>query len=317
MVCFDFSKSAKNIARNLYGRVFVQDIRKVVFYIRRFGVKNAARGVSKKIKDELFGGLKKFYARRLEADATDAKTYGAKGMLNFLGIGAQKAGTSWLYSNLSRHPIISFPAGKEVHFWDQQYARGVTWYKSLFDGEPKKLKGEITPAYAILDRGVIEQIYAINEDLKLIYIIRNPIERTWSSALMALGRAEMSVEEASDQWFIDHFLSSGSLRRGDYEKCIRTWRSVFPVDQLLILRFEEIKKTPKAMLKKCCQHLGIDGSVYDRIDEATLGKAVFKGIDYKIRPSLLPVLIDLYKKKILSLSEYLQEDFSEWIDKYR
>lgn len=42
-------------------------------------------------------------------------------MLDFLGIGAQKAGTTWLYEKLRLHPDIAFPAGKEVHFWDQKY----------------------------------------------------------------------------------------------------------------------------------------------------------------------------------------------------
>ena len=71
-------------------------------------------------------------------------------MLDFLGIGAQKAGTSWLFRWLGAHPRISFPAGKEVHFWDKKRDRGIDWYRGLFDADDGKLHGEITPAYACL-----------------------------------------------------------------------------------------------------------------------------------------------------------------------
>lgn len=235
-------------------------------------------------------------------------------MLGFLGIGAQKAGTSWLYQNLSRHPQINFPAGKEVHFWDQHYTRSVAWYLSLFEGEAGKMKGEITPAYAILDKRRIEEIFELNHKLKLIYIIRNPIERAWSSALMALARAEMHIDEASDQWFVEHFTSRGSLARGDYKTCITRWCDVFPADQLLILRHESISSSPRSLLKECCGHLGIDGSVYDSVEESSLRQVVFESSRHPIRASLLPVLIGIYEEKILSLSRYLNEDFSGWMN---
>ena len=120
-------------------------------------------------------------------------------MLDFLGIGAQKAGTTWLYEQLRLHPDISFPAGKEVHFWDLQYERGIEWYRPLFTHDKCKCLGEITPAYAMLSKVHIEEIRDINPSLKIIYILRNPIHRAWSSALMALKRAEMTIDEASDQ----------------------------------------------------------------------------------------------------------------------
>ena len=73
-------------------------------------------------------------------------------MIDFLGIGAQKAGTTWIYQHLSRHPQICFPAGKEIHFWDHYRNNGVDWWTSLFaDDHPGRKQGEITPAYATLD----------------------------------------------------------------------------------------------------------------------------------------------------------------------
>jgi len=235
-------------------------------------------------------------------------------MLDFLGIGAQKAGTTWLYEMLRKHPEVLFPAGKEVHFWDARRDEGVEWYQSLFAGEELgKKKGEITPAYAILPVEAIRDIHAINPALRSIYLIRNPVERAWSSALMALGRAEMTIDEASDQWFIDHFRSAGSLARGDYETCIRNWRSVFPSGQLLVLRYEKIRSEPQAVLTQCCRHLGIEEKFFAAAGAKPLGQRVFSGPGHAIRPGLLPVLREIYYPRLRKLGEFLQEDFGEWL----
>jgi hypothetical protein len=136
-------------------------------------------------------------------------------MIDFLGIGAQKAGTTWIYQHLSRHPDIRFPAGKEVHFWDCCRANGVEWWTGLFaDGHPRRKQGEITPAYATLDEATIREIAALLPSLRVFYSLRNPMARAWSSALMVLERAEMTIDDASHPWFLDHFKSAGSRRRG-------------------------------------------------------------------------------------------------------
>src|SRR3546814_16384455 len=70
------------------------------------------------------------------------------------------------------------------------------------------------------------------------------------SALMALGRAEMKVEEASDQWFIDHFLSEGSRHRGDYETCLRNWSSVFGSSRVRVLLLDDVKADPCSALDR-------------------------------------------------------------------
>lgn len=231
-------------------------------------------------------------------------------MLNFLGIGAQKSGTSWLYKALSEHPKIAFPGGKEVHFWDQQRSLGVEWYAQLFSNEAY-INGDITPAYGFLPTEVIQEIYDLMPHLRLIYLIRNPIERAWSSARMALGRAEMLHEEASDQWFIDHFNSKGSLARGDYEACIRQWRNIFSASQLLIIPYDAICNEPIAVANKCLNHIGQDG-IFVPTDSTKLRERIFKGDDVPLRQSLLPSLHAIYLKRIESLEKYLNEDFSSW-----
>ena len=232
-------------------------------------------------------------------------------MLNFLGIGAQKSGTTWLYDKLSQHPAVSFPAGKEVHFWDAQRSQGVQWYRALFDVPDGRLHGDITPAYGFLPQSVIAEVFAEFPDVRLIYLVRNPIERAWSSAKMAVKRAEMLVSEASDQWFIDHFRSAGSLARGDYEGCLKNWYAVYPEDNLLVLRFDELVDQPLHLLGKCCRHLGID-NIYTS-GAVSLHDRVFAGEPDAVRPSLLPILHEIYDSKIHSFAQYLDEDLSAWL----
>lgn len=233
-------------------------------------------------------------------------------MLSFLGIGAQKAGTTWLYAQLNKHPRIGFPRGKEIHFWDRLDDPGrIPAYLAWFD-DPRLCQGEITPAYALLPVEVIARIRRVAPDLRLLYLLRNPVERAWSSALMALGRAEMTFDEASDRWFIDHFRSSGSLRRGDYASCIRNWRRVFPAEQLLLLRHEAIRDRPEELLRACCAHIGVTPPDAGLL--AGCRERVFAGPVHPLRPALREVLIELYRPRVAALEELLDEDFGGWLD---
>jgi hypothetical protein len=234
-------------------------------------------------------------------------------MLDFLGIGAQKCGTTWLFELLSLHPRVRFPAGKEVHYWDSHRDRGIDWYKSLFAGQPPSaVVGEITPAYAILPTDTIAEVARTFPALRLIYLLRNPIERAWSAALMAMQRAELEIDEATDQWFIDHFESKGSRARGDYETCIRNWRAAFSDEQLALILHERIRTQPFDVYARCCAHLGIEAHDTPEI-RAQVGRIVFAGPGSPIRPALREYLRARYRPKVESLSRYLDTDLSTWL----
>lgn len=234
-------------------------------------------------------------------------------MLSFLGIGAQKAGTTWLYEQISHHPQLAFPLGKEAHFWDRPHdAVSIADYLSHFTNV-SAIAGEMTPSYAILPSLTVREIRACNPHLRLIYLIRNPIDRAWSSALMALQRAQMTIDEASDTWFSDHFHSAASLKRGDYQSCLETWRAVFPDEQLLVLRFEQIALEPESLLNRCFQHLGVHLMKPEQLRQQNCRQAIFTGPGYSLRPSLKLVLKTLYQDKIEKLARYLNTDLSAWL----
>lgn len=234
-------------------------------------------------------------------------------MLSFLGIGAQKAGTTWLYEHFSRHPQLAFPLGKEAHFWDRPHdADAVAAYLKHF-ADVSGTAGEITPSYAALPSETVRKIHGCNPRMRLIYLIRNPMDRAWSSALMALQRAQMTLDEASDAWFSDHFRSAASLKRGDYQSCLETWRAVFSSEQLLVLRFEQIVEEPEALLNRCFQHLGVSPVDPEQLRRQGCRNPVFTGPGYALRPSLRPILKGLYQDKIEKLSRYLDTDLRDWL----
>jgi hypothetical protein len=236
-------------------------------------------------------------------------------MLDFLGIGAQKAGTTWIYQHLSRRPDIRFPAGKEVHFWDCCRSNGVAWWTGLFaDGHQRQKQGEITPAYATLDEATIREIAAVAPNLRVFFSLRNPIARAWSSALMALERAEMTIDDASHLWFLDHFKSAGSRRRGDYLSCIKRWQAVFCDEQFLTIMFDDIIKDPRGVLVRLCRHLGADTSWVGELPAAELAMPVFAGPGFDLPEPLLVSLRVLYKPMINPLSDLLGRDLSAWLD---
>ncbi|MCM8738700.1 sulfotransferase [Azospirillum sp. A1-3] len=235
-------------------------------------------------------------------------------MLHFLGIGAQKSGTTWLYHNLKKHPAVFLTEEKELHFWNSHKDRGLDWYRAQFAPAPAgAVAGEITPAYGILPSETVAEIKREFPELRLIYLIRNPIERAWSGALMAIPRAEMTVEEASDTWFIDHFNSQGSASRGDYETCLRVWRSHFPAARIHVDTFDEIVSNPRGVLQRCSTHLGIDPTGFDSVPDDSLMTPLNVGLRRPMRPTLHHYLDRLYRPKIESLGRYLGRDLSHWL----
>ncbi len=233
-------------------------------------------------------------------------------MIDFLGIGAQKCGTTWLYEHLKGHPQIRFPAGKEIHFWDSKREQGIAWWLSLFPKTTNERQGEITPAYALLDLETIAAVKAAAPALRLFYSIRNPIARAWSSALMALGRAELTIDEVSDQWFVDHFQSRGSRQRGNYPQCIKNWLTVFPDESFHLTVLDDQRQNPKLTLVKLAAHIGVDTAPFLSADEDMLRLPIFQGPVVEIRPRLLAYLRRLYADEIEQLGRLLARDFTAW-----
>jgi hypothetical protein len=241
-------------------------------------------------------------------------------MLDFLGIGAQKAGTTWLFDQLRKHPDICFPVGKETHFWSKHYVPGDYFqefqppYFQKFNATPAgAVCGEITPGYAILSTATIDEIYQYNPKLRIVLIIRNPIDRAWSAALMAMNKSQITFQEASNEWFSIILKSAASISRGDYQKTIRTWRMTFPAENVLVLRYEDISTNPINFLNTCFTHLGVQELSAETLEKNGCYERIFSSSTHELPSELRPLLEQIYQIRIRQLSDYLHEDLTTWL----
>src|SRR4051812_46716716 len=120
---------------------------------------------------------------------------------DFIIIGVQKGGTSSLFEYLKQHPNIKTSVVKEVHYYDSDYKKGMKWYRSFFPLNEKNKKiiyGEASPYY-FFHPLVPERIYKDNPNIKLILLLRDPVDRAYSHYQMERrkGREKLkSFEEA-------------------------------------------------------------------------------------------------------------------------
>ena len=182
---------------------------------------------------------------------------------DFLVIGAQKAGTTALYAYLRWHPGITGPSWKEVSFFDRHWWRGESWYRGQFPlRSGGKLVGEASPSY-LFHPLAPERARAVVPDAKLIALLRDPVDRAYSQYQheVALGREPLSFEDAvaaegartrgeaerliadpkafSRAWW-DHTY----VARGRYAEQLERWLAVFPREQLLVVRTEDLGESP-------------------------------------------------------------------------
>ena len=194
---------------------------------------------------------------------------------NFLIIGAQKSGTSWLAANLRQHPDVFMPKD-EIHYFDKSYnfRQGISWYKQHFTGvENQTAIGEKTPDYLWANGKGVEghlpnvhqNIYETLPDIKLILVLRNPVYRAISAANHIIRSGRVSPLHNIDDLLLGHkqylLEGHGVIDYGRYYRQIQAYQDYFAFNQMLILIFEEdIIQNPHIGLKKVCDFIGVDSS---------------------------------------------------------
>lgn len=238
---------------------------------------------------------------------------GGRGLLlpDFLGIGAQKCGTTWLYENLARHPNLFLPAVKELHYFDWHFRRPLSWYCDKFAPGAGLTLGEITPNYCTLAAERIAFIRKIMPEVRLIFLMRNPIDRAWSQAVMNLAeKTGRSPDAVSDKEFHDHFHHRRSRMRGAYLENLDRWLSYFPEDQLYCGFFDSIVQQPRNLLQDILRFLGVSLDVDWNLFPAE--QVVRKGVADAIPERHRAVLEQLYKDDIRLLHERFGDRIGRW-----
>ncbi len=230
---------------------------------------------------------------------------------DFLGIGGQKAGTTWLHANLSCHPDLFLATQKELHYFDWHLHTRLRDYARHFADAGDRVAGEITPAYQLLPVSRIRMIKALCPALRLILILRNPIERAWSQAKMGLAANKgRQIDDISDDEFVTFFRSRPSFGRGQYTEAIDRWRSIFGDDRLLVLFHDEIRSNPEALLTRAFVHLGVTPDIdWTRFQTRDV---VFQGIETPLPDRFRSALRELYAAEIDALARRYGEPATAW-----
>jgi hypothetical protein len=180
---------------------------------------------------------------------------------NFLVIGAMKCATTSLFDALGRHPQIFVSDPKEPEFFckDEIFARGWSWYESMFEAAEGRIAiGEGSTSYTkrMLFPRAAERVAAHLPDAKLLYIVRHPLDRILSHWLHTAVevRSMPPLAEALERW--PHFVDT-SL----YWKQIDAYRGYFPDDRILILFFEDFVERPTEVMRRCYDFLEVDAEL--------------------------------------------------------
>ncbi len=183
---------------------------------------------------------------------------------SFVVIGAMKAGTTSLHAYLDLHREISMPFTiKEVNFFNRSdnWNRGISWYKSNFRLNNLK-KGEVCPNYAMFPAfpEVPERMYSILPDARLIYILRDPIERMLSQIHHQLidGRETREIAEIiadnTDRW---HYRAY-SMYYSQLEKFLAFYKK----ERILIVTLEMLNQSPQLVMSEVFSFLAVDSTFY-------------------------------------------------------
>ena len=177
---------------------------------------------------------------------------------DFLGIGAAKAGTTWMYENLRLHPEIFVSTPKELNYFNQNFNKSLRSYTNYFKAGSNKVKGDITPGYATLSKNRIRFIKKVMPEVKLILIMRNPIEQQWAHAYHDLVKVcNVDVDDVSNEEFKEYFHKSAFFIRGGYSGLLDRWLSIFSADQFHIGYYDDIKYRPQEFLNSVFEFIRV------------------------------------------------------------
>jgi hypothetical protein len=219
----------------------------------------------------------------------------AKTRLDFLVIGAQKAGTTSLFEYLRRHPEVYLPPGKEVPYFsdDGMVAHGWDSYltQTFAGADPARRWGTASPQYmagAVLapaapvegapELAVPGRIQARLPEVRLVAILRDPVARAASHHRMMWLRGEetRTFEQAVDEQLRPQALeatrtaptpTSAYVAWGEYGRILAGYLELFPTEQLLVIYTEDLEQRPVEVLAEVHRHLGVEADVVpDNLD---------------------------------------------------
>jgi hypothetical protein len=265
--------------------------------------------------------------RRLRSDYRTL-TAPLRGLPSVLLIGAQRSGTTSLFNYLVRHPAVLPPLGKEIHYFDLHFARGVRWYRGRFPYAYRLRGGAMTldaSPYYLLHPRAPERAARLLPDVKLVALLRNPVDRAFSHYQHEVrdGRERLSFAEAIEQeagrlageeerlrdepdYYSFHHHRYSYARRGLYLEQLARWAAHFPRVQLLVLQSEVLFREPAATVGRVNAFLGLAPHRSGRYEPFYQGN-----YDRGMPPELRRRLVEHFEPHNRELYRWLGEEF-DW-----
>jgi hypothetical protein len=278
---------------------------------------------------------------------------------SFVCIGAQKAGTTWLYANLKSHPDIHLTPLKEVHYFDEVYQkvktglyhritakeglskwmwrgtirrsfkrayydkslmefswflrfyffrRSFSWYRKLFDCPPDKISGDITPDYCILDQDTIASIKEYFPRLKILYIIRNPVDRAWSALKMRYVKRRDYALDDIDRALVDDYYDK-FYEFNDVCRTLTNWTAFFTGEQFKVSFYDELLEKPADFYNNILTYLGVDsvGPESDDQKDDMLHHKVHAGVKAGMPMKVKKILCEKNYDQLIRLNDYFRK----------
>ncbi len=189
---------------------------------------------------------------------SDSAAGPARGALpNLIVIGAQKCGTSVLHYYLSLHPEVSMSKPKELNFFieERNWPRGVDWYAAQFDAEAR-VRGEASPNYTAFPQhaGVPERMASVAGDAKLIYMIRDPLERI--AAHWVHNYAKRREKGTLAETLVHP--NTSYVTRSKYAMQLERFLQHYPKERILVFQQSELRHKRRETLRRVFEFIGVD-----------------------------------------------------------
>jgi hypothetical protein len=262
---------------------------------------------------------------------------------SFIVAGGVRCATGWIRSCLIEHPEV-YMTGKETHFFDQNFEKGIEWYTNFFkDHRDQKSIGEKTASY-LHNELVASRIKKTLPDIKLIFCLRDPVERMYSHITMIASNDDtLNIQDLLDSQ------KSGSkyIEWGKYAQQLRVFFDKIPHENMLIQIYEDKDRDPYGFMSEIYRFIGVNpnfkapstllrtklgqfehtNKFWGGISKIMLhprGPHLFRSIYTKMRPNAKKSILseDInrqfskhYKEDIFLLEDLIDRDLSQWSTK--
>lgn len=258
-------------------------------------------------------------------------TWKKRALPSFIIIGAQKSGTSSLFSYLSQHPQILPSSKEEVHYFDggldpnlDNFKNGEPWYRSFFPLERDVGKNqkvfEVSPLY-IFNPLVPERISKLIPEVKLIAILRDPVERAISHYfhVKRKGQEPLPILEAlqseeerlanvikKQDYNSDIFINYSYKTRGLYHEQLLRYSNFFPMNNILVINSDALFMQPSDTLRRIFEFVGVDTDfTVNDLEPRNIGTN-----KVKVGPDVYEYLKEFFRPHNRELFDFIRQEFA-------